>query len=114
MSVHIDRPLFGREVLSAYFFHRLDDRLRPCRHAQMKSASWLGHRVGSRAIDVAVAGVDFHLILIRANRLTLEPDRRSYSSVGMEGIVRPVATNVIEVEAARISHRAHLKATLAA
>src|SRR6185312_16181165 len=106
--------LLGWEMASANVFHRLDDGRRPACHAHVEPRSRLGDRIAARAVDGAVAGVDFHLVFVTPNGLVLEPDRRAHGAIGMERIVRPIAAWIGEIEPPRIGHRAHLEAALAA
>ncbi len=112
MAVHIDGEFADREMPTAGFLHALLERHRPRRHAIVEARAGLGARGGARAVFHALAGVAHELVLIGRDVFALEPDRRAHGAVGADGVARPVAARIVEIEPTRKGHGDDLEGEL--
>ena len=84
--------------------HALLERHRPCRHAVVEDGAGLGARDRADAVAHAHRGVAHDLVLVGRDVFAREPDRRAHGAVGMDGVARPVARGVVEIEPAGKRH----------
>ncbi len=110
MAGEIDREFAGREMPAHGVLHAGLERRRPRRHAVVEDRAGLRARHRAGAVAHAHGGVAHHLVLVRRDALALEPDRRAYGALGVDGVARPVTRRIVEIKPAGKRHRHGLAA----
>src|SRR5215470_8841547 len=98
MALRIYGKLLDWKVAPVGFDHSFFEGRRPGRHAIVKIG--IGFGAGQRAGAVAIAhgSILDDIVLIRGDGFALFPDRSTYATVGVDGIIGPVATRIRKVK----------------